>query len=48
MDAYAFFNLRRAEEERLKAGRARTERGRSAHLHLAAQFEERAKLRRQW
>lgn len=43
MDTYAFFHLRRAEEERLKASRARSERVRTAHLKLASIFVERAR-----
>lgn len=43
MGVYAFFNLRRAEEERLKAARARTPTARRSHMHLATLFEQRAR-----
>ena len=43
MGVYAFFNLRRAEEERLKAARARTATERRSHMHLASLFEQRAR-----
>jgi hypothetical protein len=39
-----FFNLRRAEEERLRAARARTSAARRQHLELADAFSRRAKL----
>lgn len=44
MGVYEFFNLRRAEEERLRAARARNPVQRKAHLDLAADFYRRAKL----
>jgi len=44
MGVYEFFNLRRAEEERLRAARARTPAARKVHLDLAADFCRRAKL----
>jgi hypothetical protein len=42
IDIIAFFNLRRAEEERLKAARATSSRARDAHLEMARMFEDRA------
>jgi len=42
IDIIAFFNLRRAEEERLKAARATSPRAREAHLEMARMFEDRA------
>ena len=44
MGVYEFFNLRRAEEERLRAARARTATERKAHLDLAATFCQRARF----
>ena len=43
MSVYAFINLIRAEEERLRAARAKTASAKDAHLHLAHLFEERAR-----
>lgn len=43
MGVYAFFHLRRAEEERLKAARARTMSARLSHMQLASLFEQRAR-----
>lgn len=42
MDIYAFFNRRRAQEERVKAARAPNASVRRDHLTLAAIFDERA------
>jgi hypothetical protein len=47
MSVYAFINLVRAEEERLRAARARSGSRRQAHLLLAQQFDERARLARE-
>ena len=44
MGVYEFFNLRRAEEERLRAARAKTPVERQQHLELAATFSQRARL----
>lgn len=44
MGVYEFFNLRRAEEERLRAARAKTPAARQQHLELAAFFHQRARL----
>lgn len=43
MGVYAFFHLRRAEEERLKAARARNSAARQSHMRLASLFEQRAR-----
>jgi hypothetical protein len=45
MEVFDFFQLRRAEEERLKAERCKTARARAAHLMIAQQLEERVRLR---
>jgi hypothetical protein len=42
-----FFNLRRAEEERLRAARARSLTAKRAHMELAAQFHRKALLVKQ-
>ena len=42
-----FFNLRRAEEERLRAARARSATAKKLHMELAAQFHRKAVLVRQ-
>ncbi|MFZ5707258.1 MAG: hypothetical protein ACOY5R_18540 [Pseudomonadota bacterium] len=47
IDVIAFFNLRRAEEERLKAARAPSSRAREAHLEMARMFETRAQQARE-
>ena len=45
MDVLAFIQLRRAEEERLRASRSKSEKEKEAHLTLARKFEDSAKLR---
>ncbi len=42
-----FFVLRRAEEERLRAARAKTPAQKRAHLDMAALFQQKALLIRQ-
>lgn len=42
-----FFNLRRAEEERLRAARARNPAAKKVHLEMAALFHRKALLVRQ-
>jgi hypothetical protein len=42
-----FFNLRRAEEERLRAARAKSAPAKKLHLDLAAQFHRKVLLVRQ-
>jgi hypothetical protein len=48
MSVYSFFYLRRAEEERMRAARAKTPAGRLNHLYLARKFEDRARSARDW
>jgi len=42
-----FFNLRRAEEERLRAARAKSPIAKKAHMDMAASFHRKALLIRQ-
>ena len=39
-----FFNLRRAEEEKLRAARAKSPAAKKAHMEMAAQFLRKALL----
>ena len=39
-----FFNLRRAEEERLRAARAKSAAAKKAHMEMAVEFHRKALL----
>ncbi len=47
MSVDEFFNLRRAEEERLRAARARSATAKKLHMDMAVQFDRKAVLVRQ-
>lgn len=47
MSVDEFFNLRRAEEERLRAARAKSPMAKKLHMELATQFHRKALLIRQ-